>query len=238
MTSSFGSSYGTALAAYVGEPSERRLEAAYKLGRRAVEEGLGVLELAAVHTEALGRIARRSDDLLAVIRAAGDFLIESLASFEVVQRGATEAWGAAWEERRRARMVRELSAVLADRDVASAAGDSLTEVAQLVVETLRELIGAAEASAVFHDSRSGARVRTTTADVEEERTANALSRSDHPPERVAFTAPILSINGARRGQIEIFGPPGAQFQDDDRATAEQVADLVAAWLDRAYGSSF
>ena len=239
MTGSFASSYGTALAAYVRDRNERRLKAAYELSRVAVEQGLGVLDVAAAHTDAVIRATAETTDVATVIEAAGEFLIESLAAFEVVQRGATEAWRAAWEERRRARMVRELSAVLADAGIASAARESMNELAQLIVEMLREMTGSAEATVVFESPASRTPIHATSGETESDAWSEIPVRRARVAEheqRDVITTPILSIDGTHYGRMETVGHPGVPFRADDHATARQVAELAAAWLDRTRGA--
>ena len=75
------------------------------------------------------------------MRAAGDFFLESLSSFEMVQRGYGEAREAAWRERRRTRMSRQLSTFLADASLALDDSGSLEEMLRLVAEQARELLG-------------------------------------------------------------------------------------------------
>ena len=75
-------------------------------------------------------------------RAAGDFFLESLSSFEMVQRGFGEAREAARLERRQTEMSRQLSTFLADASLALDASDSLEEMLRLVAEQARELVGA------------------------------------------------------------------------------------------------
>ena len=103
-----------------------------------------MLDLAVAHHEALvaalggaadGTEARRVAD------EAGAFFIESLAAFEMVQRGFHEARQAVMVERRQIEMSRQLSTFLADASLALDASDSLEEMLRLVVEQARELIG-------------------------------------------------------------------------------------------------
>ena len=75
-------------------------------------------------------------------RAAGDFFLESLSSFEMVQRGFREAHEAARLERRQTEMSRQLSTFLADASLALDAPDSLEEVLRLVAEQAREFVAA------------------------------------------------------------------------------------------------
>jgi GAF domain-containing protein len=232
----FRTSYAAALAAYVADRAERRLKSAYDLGRAAVEQGLGVLDVADAHNEAIARAAGGANDVLAVLEAGGEFLIESLAAFEVVQRGATEAWRAAWAERRRARMVRELSVVLADAAIASAAAESADELAQLLAEMLREMLGAAESIVAFETRSSKGPVRAVAvepdADTWSEIVQPAVPQPHGEGKRSTIVTPIVSIDGTECGRITTLAPLGASFTEDDRAVLRQVADLTAAWLER------
>lgn len=137
----FRSDYASALADYLHEPSERLLQVAYELGRQAVSRQLSVLDLAVAHQEAL-LSALRGTPSSAVTQAAGDFFLESMSSFEMVQRGLVETRDAARHERRQTEMARQLSTFLADASLALDASGSLDEMLQLVAEQARELVGA------------------------------------------------------------------------------------------------
>ena len=142
---SFGAGYVSALTDYLRDPSERSLRVAYELGREAVSRQLSMLDLAVVHQEALlSALAdvSGSEETQQVTRAAGDFFLESLASFEMVQRGFREAKEAARLERRQTQMSRQLSAFLADASLVLDASESLEEMLRLVAEQARELVGA------------------------------------------------------------------------------------------------
>jgi hypothetical protein len=138
-------SYAAALHEYLREPGERSLRVAYELGRDAVNRQLGMLDLAVAHQESLmSALAEAStpSQMQDVTRAAGDFFLESLGSFEMVQRGFTEAREAARFERRQTEMSRQLSSFLADASLALDASDSLEEMLRLVAEQARELLDA------------------------------------------------------------------------------------------------
>jgi GAF domain-containing protein len=142
---SFQAAYASALADYVGDPKEDSLRAAYELGRDAVSRQLSVLELAVTHQEALLSALREAsgrEEMEHAASAAGDFFLESLSSFDMVQRGFGEAREAARLERRQAEMSRQLSTFLADASLALDASQSIEEMLQLVAEQARELIGA------------------------------------------------------------------------------------------------
>ena len=141
----FDAEYQDAFRDYLRDPSEATLRAAYELGRHAVRRELTVLDLALAHHHALASELRgegepgRHEQL---VRAAGDFFLESIASFDMVQRGFREARDAALLERRHAQMLRQLSDFLADASLALDSADSLAEMLRLVVEQARELIRA------------------------------------------------------------------------------------------------
>ena len=81
--------YRRALADHLAGIGEAALARAYELGRRAIAEGLGVLEIVALHHEALQATVPRPDPVGAA--AAQAFLVESLSPFEMMHRGYREA---------------------------------------------------------------------------------------------------------------------------------------------------
>jgi signal transduction histidine kinase len=86
--------YPMALAAYVDRGEESALLSAYELGRQGLDEGAGVLELTAVHERALEALLEKSGGPSASVqtsRRAWEFFAQSLASFEMAQRGFREA---------------------------------------------------------------------------------------------------------------------------------------------------
>jgi signal transduction histidine kinase/CheY-like chemotaxis protein len=74
--------------------SEVALNEAYELGRAAVQAGMGLLEIAALHHEALHQLqdgsARFSDIPPVHLDRAGEFLAESLSAYEIMLRGYRE----------------------------------------------------------------------------------------------------------------------------------------------------
>jgi signal transduction histidine kinase len=86
--------YSAALRDYLSGGGEAALMRAYQLGRSALAEGLGVLEMAALHQEALVRalleMLAPSESKKTAERAA-EFFTESLAPFEMTRRGFAEA---------------------------------------------------------------------------------------------------------------------------------------------------
>ncbi|MBI4526139.1 MAG: hypothetical protein HY695_20260 [Deltaproteobacteria bacterium] len=86
--------YTAALKDYLAKREEAALTRAYEIGREALGESVGVLEIATVHHQALRRLlpkqatASEAGQLLA---AAENFFVESLSPFEMSHRGAREA---------------------------------------------------------------------------------------------------------------------------------------------------
>jgi two-component system, NarL family, sensor histidine kinase DegS len=102
--------YAAGLTSYLAHGDEAGLHRAYELGRRAIAEGLGVMELAAAHEATLtGLLAACGEpqDHLSTCRRAATFFSESLWPFEMMQRGFSEA----------NRNLRDLSVTLARRNV-------------------------------------------------------------------------------------------------------------------------
>ncbi len=142
---SFRNTYALALGDYLSDPNETSLRVAYELGRVAVRRQLSVLDLAVAHQEALLSALAGASDAAAVQRVAsgaGDFFLESLSSFEMVQRGFKETRQALLAQRRQTELSRMLSSFLADASLALKASDSLEEILRLVAEQARELVGA------------------------------------------------------------------------------------------------
>ncbi|HXU21346.1 MAG TPA: ATP-binding protein [Verrucomicrobiae bacterium] len=82
--------YERALQTYLREGGESSLKQAYELGRRALGEGKGILDMIGVHQQTLERIldGQPAGDL---VHRAGDFLTESMSPFEMTHRAFGEA---------------------------------------------------------------------------------------------------------------------------------------------------
>ena len=86
--------YRSALVEYVRGGGESSLGRAYELGRRAISEKRGLLEIASLHHEALRAIltdtqgaARRRQ----ILAASAEFLTEILSPYEMAHRGVQDA---------------------------------------------------------------------------------------------------------------------------------------------------
>ena len=113
---------------------------------RRLGQQLSVLDLAVAHQEALvtalAGAANAADVERVAPTAAGDFYLEGLSAFEMVQRGFAEAQQTAMQGRRRTELSRQLSTFLADASLARDPHDALEEMLQLVAEQARELLDA------------------------------------------------------------------------------------------------
>jgi len=82
--------YRSALVGYLSRRGETQLNSAYELGRAALLGQVSVLELVQVHNSVtldLVRAATTGDERLEVAEAAAAFLVEVLASSDMVLRG-------------------------------------------------------------------------------------------------------------------------------------------------------
>jgi hypothetical protein len=141
----YRSTYISALREHLRSPSEDSLTVAYELGRAAITQQLSVLDVAVAYhqglTEALANAPQRSESD-ATARSAGEFFLESLASFEMLHRSAAEARNAVDEHRRRAQLSRQLSTFLTDSSLALQSLESMDEMLQLAVDQGREILAA------------------------------------------------------------------------------------------------
>jgi signal transduction histidine kinase len=90
----FEAQYHSALRDYLAEPGEAVLHRAYELGRRALDDGLGVLDMALLHHRALVTLSAalgHPQKDAEFIKSAESFFVESLAPFEMTHRAVREA---------------------------------------------------------------------------------------------------------------------------------------------------
>jgi len=86
--------YQIALRAYVAREDEEALQHAYELGRKALNQGFGVVDVARLHQEALVKLVSGPAPIAATPRwakAVQTFLMETLSAFEVAHRGFRDA---------------------------------------------------------------------------------------------------------------------------------------------------
>ncbi len=84
--------YTSTLQDYLEGGGEAALEHAYELGRKAIAEGLGVLDIASVHHDAVIRLIQCAPQESAhITKRAAEFFAESIAPFEMTFRGFQES---------------------------------------------------------------------------------------------------------------------------------------------------
>jgi signal transduction histidine kinase len=89
--------YAAALMYYLKGGGETALSQAYETGRKAMALGKGVLDMVAIHHEALARALRESEQnngprsVGELITNAGHFFEEAVSSYEIAHRGFREA---------------------------------------------------------------------------------------------------------------------------------------------------
>src|SRR5437879_13612827 len=89
--------YADALRGNLAQPTEGASRRAYEIGRQGFAQGLGILDLVAMHHEALAMLSTRDPRLAALpqqIVRAGEVLAESRSPYEMAHRGFREATSA------------------------------------------------------------------------------------------------------------------------------------------------
>ena len=247
----FRPTYAAAFEAFLVDPTETALRAAYELGRDAVSH-VGLLELAQIHHAVV--LAALSDgtktaDPERITTAASDFFLEALSAYEMVRRAVTEVEEAVQSERRQAEMIRQLSSLLADTSLAAATNSSIEEMLQLVAEQAHELIDASWCIAHAHVALPRATAVYAAAgseppnpgDVVEEAYAAFAPHPGAAPVRIHFPAaanaviaiPLSALDGNTIGLLAIGTDAVGRFTELDDAVFIHIAQMTAAALERA-----
>jgi len=248
----FEQAYADAFRAFLHDAAEPNLRAAYELGREAVCRSLGLLELAQIHHKALlAELARsRPEDLHRTTHASADFMLEALSAYEMVRRGYTEAREAVASERRQARMLRQLSSLLADASLAVHAHSSLGEVLQLVIEQTLELTGApwgfALVTSRFGDSSPAVAqvgvpqpavhelAREAFAAVAVETDSTRVVRVQAPSVPAALRAVAMTaLDGEPIGVLAIAERATRPFTEADTALLVHIGEMTSAAIERS-----
>jgi hypothetical protein len=253
----YAEALGAALAAGGGEGG---LSAAYDVGRDAVRRGLGVLDLATAHSEALVEQLRATSERAPddTARAAGDFFLESLSAYEMLARVLRKSSEVARLEQRHALLLRRLSGFLADASLAVDANASLQEVLLLVAEHTLEVVEADACTARLVPGGAGAGVREAQAlagpdapDADARERLTALYPELRPgggavrldaaevADRVGgapmawLAAPFTALDGRVTGLLQLFSLDGDRaFSTVEEAVLVQLAQMASATFER------
>ena len=257
----FGERYAAALHAALADPGETALTSAYDLGRVAVRSELSVLDLAAIHHQALLTEVQAAADTSAAERAtrtAGDLFLESLSSFAMLERVLRERAEVARLEQRQAALLRRLSGFLGDASLAFDAHASLQEVLHLVAEHALEVVDADACSARLRPTERDPSVLEAAAQATPgELDPGAAGRLDdlyptlrpdggsvrlapgelaeHIPDATFawLAAPFTALDGRRLGLLQLFAlGDQRRFSDVDDAALTQLAQMASATFER------
>lgn len=128
--------YRNALATYAASGEELHLQAAYELGRSALNAGLGVLDMVRLHQEALVALVASTAAPVATVRlaqAVESFLLEALSPFEAAHRGFRDA----------CHRLRQLNETLEERNA---------QLASTNLKLEQEMVGRRAAQAIAEES--------------------------------------------------------------------------------------
>jgi hypothetical protein len=208
--------YSEAFAAYLSNRGEQALGAAYDLGREAVAAKLSVLDLSDAHHSAL-QAALHGDT--ATLRAAADFLRESLSTFETVHRGYIEVQEVARIEHEHVEQLR----ALADASVAINSSMTVEAILQLTADTARSIIGAGRATVAILAPDPRLRPLTATS-------PPRLGGGEPQPARLQAG---LTGRGRELGMLEVTDRSERTFTARDEAILTQLAQLSAVAITNA-----
>lgn len=263
-SAAFAASYESALLAHLSDPGEETLSEAYELGRGALCAEMSVLDVAAAHHSSLLEALRREPDrrrLPSMSTDAAAFFIESLSSYEVIQRGLREAQETARLEHEHATALNGL----AEAAVAVNAVRDLDRLLDLVCGIARELIGADCASIeITPDRRAPLSARSLAERYADWTPEGSLSESSdlvastlvsgrptrlsaerlgelrvleegRPALRGWLGVPLRAREGARQlGLLEVADKTGGEFSANDEAIIVQLAQMAAVALENLW----
>jgi hypothetical protein len=257
----FQAAYASAFLGYIAADDERARRGAYELGRDAVRRGLGLMDVADAHHDAMLAALRAGTPPDTATRAAGDFFLEAVSAFEMLQRGLGEAHEVAERERRHATILRQLSSFLADASLVVTARDSIHEILHLVAEQARELIGGACCVATSSSQGEAAAARAVSFDRADARLGARLGLGDlsrledviEPAGTVARMDPnellvdsisdadavrswlasrLTALDGRPIGSLHLFDRRPDAYTQADEAVLVHLAQLGSAALER------
>jgi hypothetical protein len=213
--------YAAAFAAHLDQGGESGLGEAYALGREAVGGQYSVLDFADAHHRALAialssaQPGRQGE----IVRAAAEFIRESLSAFEIAARGYHEVQEIARIEHEHVEQLRSL----ADASVAINSSLTVDEVLQLTADSAREVLGAERASIAILAAEPRRPPLGATSPVDLEVSVTTPSR----------TSVNLRAQGRDLGSLEVVDRPEREFTPRDDAILTQLGQLAAGAIANA-----
>lgn len=218
---SLSDDYAAAFSAHLAEGGESGLGAAYGLGRKAVTEQLGVIDLAEAHHQALEAALADAppERHPEIVQAGADFLRESLSTFEIAARGYHEVQALARIEHEHVEQLR----TLADASVAINSTLTAEEILQLTADAARSVIGVQRASVAILSTEPRQTPLTATSPAD-------LAEGEPDPARLSV---ILRGHGRDLGALEVVDTKGRQFTARDDAILTQLGQLASVAIANA-----
>jgi serine phosphatase RsbU (regulator of sigma subunit)/anti-sigma regulatory factor (Ser/Thr protein kinase) len=203
----FRADYAAAFKGFLAAGGETGLESAYELGRNAVTGQLSLLDLAGVHHVVLAEAVGAAADPREAERistAGTDFFMESLATFEMTQRGFREAHETVLLQQRHATQLRGL----AEASLAVNSTLSSEEMLAQVERSAAEIIGA---------QRSLVTTKGTAV----------------PPGSAWLAVPLIDREGRRLGQLQVADKREGEFTEEDESILLQLAQMASVAIENA-----
>jgi serine phosphatase RsbU (regulator of sigma subunit) len=231
----FRSDYQAALQKHLETGGETGLAAAYELGRRALAEGLGLLDIAGVHLAAAATMVQPFRPTMA--EAADQFFLQSLATFEMAQRGFWDAQKRASAEQHLVTQLQRLAAASVD----IVASVSLAERALTVAQQARLVAGADEAAVSCTMDDEAIEAATAEPPLAIQPLAAKVASSGQPLATVEtgrqwplawMGAPLRVRGGTINGLVQVWRT-GEAFTASDQAVLGQLGQIAAVTLENA-----
>jgi serine phosphatase RsbU (regulator of sigma subunit) len=234
----FSESYTEAFREYLLESGEAALQTAYRLGRRAMEEGLTVLDLAEAHHNAMARVLDDRGDheeQRQTAKAGAEFLREALSAYEMVQRGFREVQEAARLEQHYADQLR----ALADGSTYLNSTFSVEQILERMAELAPRIIGARRCLVAVPPEGSRQLRYAVRSDWEPPISPDLLSRFDGDVARLrAPNGEELLVGKVRNlasgHAIVVLGEKeDGQFTERDEAVLLKLSETCSVAIERA-----
>lgn len=200
--------YRDALSTYAASGEEEHLQAAYELGRSALNAGFGVLDMVRLHQEALVSLVASTTAPIATVRlakAVETFLLEALSPFEAAHRGFRDA----------CERLHQLNATLNERNAQLAAANKQLE---------QEIVGRKAAQEAAEQSEESLRQLSNKVLTAQEEERKHISRELHDEIGQTLTAANVSIALLRK-----HGHADAEFArkvESAQRLLEQSMDMI------------